>query len=342
MNGRVYDPLTASFFSPDPYIQAPGNWLNYNRYAYCLNNPFKYTDPDGEWVHLVIGAIIGGVVNLIMNADKIDNFGQGLAYFGIGAAAGALGAGIGAGISSAIAGGSFGAGFMGSSGALTATTSFWTGAAIGGGAGFSSGFTTGFGNGLMQGQNFGDALWSGTKAGIISGASGALIGGIAGGIDAYKNDRSFWTGKLPNSDNNEIWGTISLKSSIQPQGELSSNIDAGHAWLELTDLDGNTTFWGTWGYVNENLPQFDQPLRQNFPGDLGRSAEMTKSLQITHAQKARFDYFISKPSSNQWTMFKNCSYFATKAFNYTTGLNMSAHPFLTPLSTPAWLVRIYR
>ena len=27
MNGRVYDPLTAMFFSPDPYVQAPGNWL---------------------------------------------------------------------------------------------------------------------------------------------------------------------------------------------------------------------------------------------------------------------------------------------------------------------------
>ena len=48
MNGRVYDPLTASFFSPDPYIQMPGNWLNYNRYSYCLNNPFLYTDPSGE------------------------------------------------------------------------------------------------------------------------------------------------------------------------------------------------------------------------------------------------------------------------------------------------------
>ncbi|MDR0404428.1 MAG: hypothetical protein LBH37_01325 [Oscillospiraceae bacterium] len=76
--------------------------------------------------------------------------------------------------------------------------------------------------------------------------------------------------------------------------------------------------------------------------DLGRPAEMSKSIQITHAQKARFDAFVSKPSNNQWAMFKNYSYFSTKAFNYTTGLNMSAHPFLTPLSTPAWLVRIYR
>jgi len=50
MNGRVYDPLTAMFFSPDPFIQAPDNWLNYNRYGYCMNNPTKYTDPSGyQW-----------------------------------------------------------------------------------------------------------------------------------------------------------------------------------------------------------------------------------------------------------------------------------------------------
>jgi len=47
MNGRVYDPLTTLFFSPDPFVQAPGNWLNYNRYGYCMNNPTRYTDPSG-------------------------------------------------------------------------------------------------------------------------------------------------------------------------------------------------------------------------------------------------------------------------------------------------------
>jgi RHS repeat-associated protein len=46
MNGRVYDPLTAMFFSPDPFVQAPGNWLSYNRYSYVHNNPFRYVDPD--------------------------------------------------------------------------------------------------------------------------------------------------------------------------------------------------------------------------------------------------------------------------------------------------------
>ena len=48
MNGRVYDPAVAQFLSPDPYIQDAGNWLNYNRYAYCYNNPTRYVDPSGE------------------------------------------------------------------------------------------------------------------------------------------------------------------------------------------------------------------------------------------------------------------------------------------------------
>lgn len=47
MNGRFYDPLIGRFLSPDPYVQAPDNPQNYNRYAYCLNNPLKYTDPSG-------------------------------------------------------------------------------------------------------------------------------------------------------------------------------------------------------------------------------------------------------------------------------------------------------
>ena len=90
MNGRVYDPLTAQFFSPDPFVQAPDNWLNYNRYAYCLNNPLIYTDPDGEWIHIVVGAVVGGIINVATNWDNLDDFGEGLASFGIGAATGAL------------------------------------------------------------------------------------------------------------------------------------------------------------------------------------------------------------------------------------------------------------
>lgn len=54
MNGRVYDPAVAQFLSPDPYIQDAGNWLNYNRYAYCYNNPTRYTDPSGEVIKTLV------------------------------------------------------------------------------------------------------------------------------------------------------------------------------------------------------------------------------------------------------------------------------------------------
>ena len=43
-----YDPALGRFLSPDPYVQAPDFSQNFNRYAYCLNNPLKYTDEDGE------------------------------------------------------------------------------------------------------------------------------------------------------------------------------------------------------------------------------------------------------------------------------------------------------
>src|SRR5690606_37387257 len=93
MNGRTYDPVLGRMMSPDPYLM--GGTQGYNRYSYCLNNPLKYTDPTGEWVHIVVGAVVGGAINLAMNWNNIDNFGEGLAVFAIGAGSGALTAATG-------------------------------------------------------------------------------------------------------------------------------------------------------------------------------------------------------------------------------------------------------
>ena len=61
MNGRLYDPALHRFLQPDNYVQDPFNTQNFNRYGYCLNNPLKYTDPNGEiiWAAVIVGAIIG-------------------------------------------------------------------------------------------------------------------------------------------------------------------------------------------------------------------------------------------------------------------------------------------
>jgi RHS repeat-associated protein len=200
MGGRVYDPVVGLFLSPDPYVQMPDNTQNLNRYAYCLNSPTMYVDPSGEFIHMIFGAVLGGVLNLISNdiAGNINNGWQRLGYFAIGAVAGALGAGIGAGVSSAISGGGFIAGLAGTS--ATASTGFLAGAAAGGSAATVSGFTTGFGNGLMQGQDFAQSLGSGVKDGLISGTIGAITGGIFGGIDALSRGRDFWSGSYQQYD----------------------------------------------------------------------------------------------------------------------------------------------
>jgi RHS repeat-associated protein len=74
MKGRMYDPKLGRFLSPDPFVQAPTDPQNYNRYSYCLNNPLKYTDPSGE-IFWVIGAIIGGL-NAAHIADNLKRTGN--------------------------------------------------------------------------------------------------------------------------------------------------------------------------------------------------------------------------------------------------------------------------
>ena len=71
MNGRLYDPVIARFFSPDNFVQSPDFTQSFNRYSYCLNNPLQYVDPSGEklkwWQNLLIGLgldfLTGGAVS---------------------------------------------------------------------------------------------------------------------------------------------------------------------------------------------------------------------------------------------------------------------------------------
>jgi len=89
MNARLYDPLVGRFLSHDPYVQTPDFTQNFNRYSYCLNNPLKYSDENGEYIHIVIGAILGGAGNLIANWDNCDGFWEYFTSVTVGAAAGA-------------------------------------------------------------------------------------------------------------------------------------------------------------------------------------------------------------------------------------------------------------
>ncbi len=70
MNGRVYDPVLGRMLSADNYVQNLTSSQSYNRYSYCLNNPLKYNDPDGEIPHL---AVVGIYAAVNVGADWAKN-----------------------------------------------------------------------------------------------------------------------------------------------------------------------------------------------------------------------------------------------------------------------------
>lgn len=90
MNARLYDPLIGRFISPDPFVQAPDFSQSFNRYTYCLNNPLVYIDKNGEFYHIIAGAVFGAVMNLMTNWEYIDCTGEFLATIFIGAGTGAI------------------------------------------------------------------------------------------------------------------------------------------------------------------------------------------------------------------------------------------------------------
>ena len=85
MNGRMYDPVTSSFLSVDSYVQAPDFSQSFNRYAYCLNNPLKYTDPSGE-MHFLVAMAVGAVINVTMNGVNNLRYGEGFFHGSVRAA----------------------------------------------------------------------------------------------------------------------------------------------------------------------------------------------------------------------------------------------------------------
>ena len=58
MQARYYDPVIGRFYSNDPVGWTPKNpVMSFNRYLYVNNNPYKYTDPNGEFLNFAIGGL---------------------------------------------------------------------------------------------------------------------------------------------------------------------------------------------------------------------------------------------------------------------------------------------
>ena len=78
MNGRIYDPQTGRFLSPDPVVQAPGYSQSWNRYSYVMGNPVSFNDPSG---YVTAGPLCGaGSLALCANSNDQAN-GMGTSQF---------------------------------------------------------------------------------------------------------------------------------------------------------------------------------------------------------------------------------------------------------------------
>jgi hypothetical protein len=150
-----------------------------------MNNPLRYTDQDGEFWHIVIGAAVGGVINLALNWNNCDGGWEYVAAFGVGAGAGALTAATGG-----------------------ATAGFWasSGAAIGAAA--LGGASTAATNNLISqtGTNFsGSVNWG--QVGFSS-----LVGGVSG-VASY--GAAQWA---TNNLGNALIGSMNINSPVISQG----------------------------------------------------------------------------------------------------------------------------
>ena len=68
MNARIYDPALGRFLSADSIIQFEGDLQSYNRYSYVLNNPLKYTDPSGNFIHILAPYIAAAIFEVSISS----------------------------------------------------------------------------------------------------------------------------------------------------------------------------------------------------------------------------------------------------------------------------------
>ncbi|AJQ97865.1 hypothetical Protein YC6258_05837 [Gynuella sunshinyii YC6258] len=66
VGARWYSPRLRRFISPDPVGVPDAAVTGVNRFHYGLDNPLAYTDPDGEFVNLIVGALAGAAIDAAM------------------------------------------------------------------------------------------------------------------------------------------------------------------------------------------------------------------------------------------------------------------------------------
>jgi len=85
-NARYYDPELGRFIQPDTSIPDISNPQTYNRYSYCLNDPLRFNDPNGQapvdWANAMQPGIDEYYGGYISDTSHTSTLGLWLAYMG--------------------------------------------------------------------------------------------------------------------------------------------------------------------------------------------------------------------------------------------------------------------
>lgn len=202
---RFYDPMLGRWFNVDPAAQVA------NPYLFCGNAPMMYIDQDGRlfWLIPVLGAVIGGAMNVISHLDDIHNFWGALGYFGVGAAVGAASAYAGGWIADA-------------SKALGFFPGMLVGGVMGGATGAASSFLlTGMSN-VVGGQNFMSNMGGSVTSGLLS---GFISGAISGGIKGFKAAKKVGANPLTGSKIDENSIVTYMRSDLEIKAGVPAQLD---------------------------------------------------------------------------------------------------------------------
>lgn len=166
---RYYLPDYSIFSTVDPLTDKN---IESSSYMYCEGNPIKYVDPDGQWVHIVVGAAIGATISGGYALYKGGSWSQ------VGAAA--LGGAVAGGITAATAG-LAGELSVGAAASIMASAGIGT---LGGALGSAAGNITEQGVNMAVGNqnelDIQDIQESAKVGAILGGVGGAISGAVSG------------------------------------------------------------------------------------------------------------------------------------------------------------------